>query len=133
MGSEYNLRGGHMEVITNFDEIERICKGQVTGRYVRPKDSMLLQELARDIEKEKGYQRFLFDMTQAEIISGIMDSYEAATVPLDMDHTQVNQKIAVLYAKELPDQKYITTVATKKGYQVRSFYNMDGVVEWLRS
>ena len=122
-----------MEFDTKFYEIEKICEIHVTGKVIRPKDSIVIQELARDIEEKQGYQRFLIDMTQTEIISGIMDTYETAVVPLDSDKKQVNQRIALLYADEISDHKYMESVSLKRGYKLRIFYKMDEAFEWLRN
>ena len=121
-----------MEFTTGFDETDKICTVYVTGRYKRPKDSITLQELARCIEKKQGYKRFLFDLTETTIISEVIDTYEAGTVPLDSDQKQLNQGIALIYANKTDDHKYLEKVASRRGYQVKVFNKKDEAVEWLR-
>ena len=81
-----------MEYTTEFDEAEGICTVHVTGRLKRPEDSLILQQLARDMGDKQGCQRFLFDMTQAEIIASKLDTFKTGTVPLDSDHKQKLRK-----------------------------------------
>jgi hypothetical protein len=121
-----------MEYTTEFDEAKEICTVRVKGRHKRPEDSLVLQQLARDIGDEQGYQRFLFDMTQAEIITGTMDTFKTGTVPVDSDHKQKRQKIALVYAGDLNEQEFMATVAVNRGYQLRVFDTMDKALKWLR-
>ena len=120
-----------MEYTIEFDEAKEICTIHVAGRHKRPEDSLMLQKLARDIGDERGYQRFLFDMTQAEIIARTMETYATGTVPADTDRKQVRQRIALVYVGDLSDQKFMETVAVNRGYQIRVFDKMDDALEWL--
>jgi hypothetical protein len=120
-----------MEYTTEFDEATGICTVRVTGRHKRPDDSMVLQRLQRDISDERGYQRFLFDMTQADIIARTVDTFHAGTVPGDPDHKQIRQRIALLYTPHQADQQFMETVAVNRGYVLRVFDMREKAVEWL--
>ena len=122
-----------MEYTTEFDEAKGICTVQVTGQHKRPEDSLVLQRLQRDITAEQGYQRFLFDMTQADIIANTIDTFNTGTVPDDSAHKQAQQMIALLYADHLADHKFLEDVAVKRGYLLRVFDQMDKALEWLTS
>lgn len=122
----------NMEYTTTFDGAKAICTVRVKGRLQRPDDSLVLQRLAREIGEEHNCQRFLFDMTQAEIVGGTMDIFTAGTVPADSDRRQARQRVALVYAGDLSDHKFMETVAVNRGYQLRVFDNLDEALEWLR-
>jgi len=121
-----------MEYTTEFDEANEIYMVRVTGRHKRPEDSLVLQQLAQKVGDEQECQRFLFDMTQAEIIGGTMDTFETGTVPVDPNHKQARQRIALVYAGNLSEHKFMENVAVNRGYQLRVFDRMDEALEWLR-
>ncbi len=120
-----------MKYTTEFDEVKRVCIIRVTGQHKRPQDSMALQQLARDIGDERDSQRFLFDMTQTEIIGGTIDIFQTGTVPVDSDYSQIGQRIALLFTGDLADHKFLENVAVNRGYQLRIFDQMDKALEWL--
>ena len=121
-----------MEYTVGFDDDGDICTVQVTGTLRRPEDSLTLQQLARDVGVKQNYLRFLFDMTQAEIIGDTSGAYEAGTVPVDTDRQQVRQRIALVYSGDLTNHKFLETVAVNRGYQLRVFDNLDMALEWLK-
>lgn len=121
-----------MEYTTEFDEATEIYTVRVTGRHKRPEDSLVLQQLARKVGEEQECQRFLFDMTLAEIIGGTMETFETGTVPADQDHKQTGQRIALVYTGDLSEHEFMETVAVNRGYQLRVFDRMDEALEWLR-
>lgn len=120
-----------MKYTFKFNEAKGICMVHVTGQHKRPDDSMALQKLARDLGNEHGCQRFLFDMTQADIISSTMGTFTTGTVPVDTDHTQVRQRIALVYSGDLSDPRFMENVAVNRGYQLRVFDRIDDAMEWL--
>ena len=122
-----------MEYTTEFDEAEEICIVRVKGQHKRPEDSLILQQLARDIEDEQGYQRFLFDMRQAEIRASNFDTFTTGTVPIDPDRRQTRQRIALVYVCLLAVHKFMETVAVNRGYQLKVFDQMDEALAWLGS
>ncbi len=121
-----------MKYTHQFDEDSGICTIRVTGQHERPKDSLVLQQFARDYGEERGCQKFLFDMTQAEIIGGTFDIYGTGTVPVDPDHKQLTQKIALLYSGDMTEHRFMETVAVNRGYQLRVFDKIESAIEWLK-
>ncbi len=121
-----------MEYTTEFDEAKGICTVHVTGIHKRPEDSLALQQLARDFGDKRGCQRFLFDMTKAEIISRAIDTFETGTVPGDPDDRQTKQKIALVYSGNIADHKFLEDVAVNRGYNVRIFGDTDQARDWLQ-
>lgn len=122
-----------MEYATEFDEAKGICTIHVTGRHKRPEDSRTLQQLQGDITDKQGYQRFLVDMTQAEIIANTMDTFDTGTVSVDPDGKQRRQKIALLYAGNLAEHKFLENVAVNRGYQLQIFDQKHLALEWLNA
>jgi len=121
-----------MEYTTEFNETDGICTVRVTGIHKRPDDSVILQQFARDFGDERGCQRFLFDMTQADIVGGTTNTYLVGTVPVDPDRRQTRQKISLVYSGSITIHKFMETVAVNRGYQLRVFDRMDNAVEWLK-
>ena len=122
-----------MDYTTEFDETSGICIVKVTGQHKRPQDSMVLQQLARKISEQLGCHKFLFDMRESEIIADALDTYETGKVPGDLDHTQLRQKVALVYSGDLSTHKFLEDVAVNRGYQLRVFGNMDAALEWLQA
>ena len=122
-----------MKYTTQYDSDHGICTVSVTGKHKRPGDSVLLQQFARDFGKEHGCNRFLFDMTQAKIVGTTLDTLQAGTVPADTDKKQESQQIALVYARDLDEHKFLENVAVNRGYNVRIFDHIEKAMDWLIS
>lgn len=122
-----------MNYTSEYDEASGICTIRVTGKHKRPEDSLVLQQFARDFEDEQNCRLFLFDMTQATIIGGTVDTFETGTVPTDKDRTQLKQKIALAYSGDITEHKFMENVAVSRGYTLRVFEQIDKALEWLKS
>lgn len=120
-----------MEYTTEFNDSEGICTVRVTGLHMRPDDSLVLQQLARNIGDERGIQRFLFDMTKAKIVGETIDTFQVGIVPLDSTRKQINQKISLVYSDNIAGHVLMEDVAISRGYQLRVFDKMDEAIEWL--
>jgi len=120
-----------MEYTTEFDERKGICTIRVSGPHKRPEDSQFLQRLQREIAEQQGYQRFLVDMTNAEIIADTMGTFITGTVSVDPHRKQIRHKIALLYAGLDRDHRFLETVAVNRGYRLRIFTQIDMALEWL--
>ena len=92
-----------MEYTTEFNKTNDICTVRVTGRHKRPDDSMTLQQFARGFSAEWGCQKFLFDMTQAKIVGGVLDAFNTGIVPGDSDYKLKRQRISLVYSGNTPD------------------------------
>ena len=121
-----------MEYTIDFDINRGICAVRVTGLHKRPQDSLVLQQLSREYGDKYGCQKFLFDMSQADIIAGTFDTYETGTVPVDSDRKQLQQRIALVYAGDLSEHKFLETVAVNRGYHLRVFDRREMALEWLQ-
>ena len=122
-----------MEYIIAFDDVEKLCIVVVTGQLKRPDDSIVLQQLAREMYETRGCDRLLYDMRRAEIIGDRMDTFKAGTVPLDSDHKQIKQQVALVYSGDLTDHKFLETASINRGYHVRVFNDMNQARAWLHS
>ena len=122
-----------MKYTTQYNSDLGICTVTVTGKHKRPDDSVLLQQFARDFGKEHGCSRFLFDMTQAKIIGTTLDTLQTGTVPADTDNKQESQQIALVYARDLDEHKFLENVAVNRGYNVQVFDQIEKAICWLIS
>jgi hypothetical protein len=122
-----------MKYTAEYDETNAICIVRVSGQNKRPEDSMILQRFAGEFRAENGCNRFLFDMTQAEIIGGTWNTFLTGTVPADPDRKQIQQKIALLYVGDMSDHEFMETVAVNRGYDLRVFNDHDKAMDWLVS
>ena len=120
-----------MKYVTEYDADTGICTVTVTGRHRRPDDSVELQQYAREFGSKNDCSRFLVDMTQAEIVGSTMDAYKTGTVPGDTDNKQGMQRVALVYAGDIREHKFLENVAVNRGYQVRVFDRIDIATEWL--
>ena len=121
-----------MEYTIDFDISRGICAVRVTGIHKCPQDSLVLQQLSREYADKYGCQKFLFDMSRADIIAGTFDTYETGTVPVDSDRKQLQQRIALVYAGDLSEHKFLETIAVNRGYHIRVFDTEDMAIEWLQ-
>ena len=120
-----------MEYTAQHDEDSGLCTVVVTGTLQRPHDSVKLQQCARDFGGEHNCSRFLFDLTRAQIVGSTTDAFQAGTVPADTDRRQRVQTIALVYAGDASDHKFVETVAVNRGYNVRVFNDFNEAREWL--
>ena len=52
-------------------------------------------------------------------------------MPVDTDKKMMRLKIALLFAGDMEDHKFMENVAYNRGYQVRVFDNRDQAMAWL--
>ena len=90
-----------------------------------------LQEFARDFGAENDCGRFIFDLREAMILGGTFGAYQAGRVPSDAHHGQRAQMIALVYAGDLSEHKFLETVAVNRGYNVRVFDDLDAARAWM--
>jgi hypothetical protein len=120
-----------MEYTTDVNESIGICTIYVTGHLKRPDDSMVLQQLARNIDEEHDIQKFLIDMTNAEIIGEPIDALQAGIVPIDPSFKMSTHRTALVYSKRTADNTLMEDTLAKRGYNVRVLYNIDEANKWL--
>ena len=121
-----------MKHTTEFDTESGICTVFVTGILKRPDDSIKLQRFAREFGSKNNCNLFLFDLRKAEINGSLLDTYTAATVPEDVDKSQVKQKIALVYNDKITEEeKFLENVAVNRGYNLRVFNQLEEAMKWL--
>ena len=122
-----------MQFAQKLDDSSGICTITVTGMVKRPDDSAILQQFALDFDNETGCRRFLFDMRNADFVGGTMDVYKTGSFTADTNHTQIRQKMALVYKDITEEHKFMETVAVNRGYQLRVFdkNGMNDAIEWL--
>jgi len=104
---------------------------KITGVVERPDDSVRMQRLSVHLEKEYDCHRFLFDMTQAEIISTEKSAIHVGLVPADVQQIQKNQKVATMYAGDLTQHQIMVDVANGQGYNIAIFNTRKEALLWL--
>lgn len=123
-----------MEYSSFFDEKTDIYFAIVTGKVIRPHDSIELQHKGIEAGAKNGYTRFLFDMSDAEIIIGeTTDNFKVGTIPADKNRDSRHYKIALLYSGDLRDHTFMESVARNRGYNMRVFNDKSLAVTWLTS
>jgi hypothetical protein len=106
------------------------CVIRVSGEHRRPDDSITLQKLASDIRSKDGCNRFLFDMSQADIKGEGIETFKVGVAPVEKGLDR-NFTIALVYSGSLKEHKFMENVLVNRGYKVRVFDNVDAAIEWL--
>lgn len=120
-----------MDYSTEVNQNKGICTVHVTGRIKRPDDSLVLQQLAKTIDKEQGIKKFLFDMTKAEIVGETIDALQVGIMPTDPGFKMTTHRTALVHSRQTADNVLMEETLTHRGYNVRVFYNLDEANEWL--
>ena len=120
-----------MEFTTEYDRNNNICSVLVTGELHSPEDSFKLQHAAIDIQAKQGCSVFLFDLTQAEIISETISAYQTANIQGELATKLMRLKVAFLYSKLAEQQRFFETVGINRGFQIKVFDNQDEAIAWL--
>jgi hypothetical protein len=121
-----------MEYSEKVDQERNLCTVIVTGVVLRPKDSMVLQHIAKQYRINQGIGRFLFDMRGAIIQGKMMDAFNAAaqaTTKLNM--TSFEYQVALVYQGDMSDHKFMEDVLVNMGYNLRVFDDIDQAKSWL--
>ena len=120
-----------IEYIHSFDSGTGVCTVFVKGTFRRPESTRKMQRLMRDLHSEHQCHHFLFDLTNAVVVSGTFDTFEAGSTAPGMEHTIRQFRIAIVYSKLTEDEQFFENVAVNRGYQLRVFDNRDKALEWL--
>ena len=121
-----------MEYTTEYNETDRICTLRVTGTYQRPDDALMLRHVALDLATERSYGLFLCDLTQAEIKGEWEEAVPAVNARDSVDDQHWHVKAAIVYSRDLSDNKLLESIASTKGYLIRMFDDIDEAIEWLK-
>jgi hypothetical protein len=122
-----------MEYISQFDGANGICTVRVSGVFRRPNDSDELKQFAVRYSREQGCQRFLFDMTNAEVIAGTMPTFNAASPKGELAQALRTIKTAFVRPELTEDDRFFETVAVNRGFPLRAFDSLDNALEWLKT
>jgi hypothetical protein len=130
-GAKSSLEEEEMEYTFEHDKERDVCVVRVSGENRRPEDSRVLQQFACDFRAENGCSRFLFDMREATIIGGTMDTYQTGTQPHYNGVPRGASKTALVYSGDMADHKFLETVVSNRGYVLRVFDDYDEAYAWL--
>jgi hypothetical protein len=120
-----------MEYKTDVNLGARICLIHVTGRIKRPDDSLMLQQLARGIDEEQGIRKFLFNMTEAQVVGESIDALQVGIMPTDPNLKMRSHRTALVYSQLTAENRLMEDALADRGYNVRVFYSLGEANEWL--
>ena len=120
-----------MKFSVEHNDSDGICIVSVHGEHKRPADTILLQNLAQDIRHEKGCVKFIYDMREASITGTISDTFKTGLRP-GKEGFERDFRIALVYSEILEDHKFMEDVLVNRGYQVRTFNDIDKAIIWLK-
>jgi hypothetical protein len=124
--------GGAANHTIEYAEDETLCVVKVTGEHRRPKDSSVLRKIAFETFRQKGIYRFLFDLTKADVVGGVADTYEAGTEPIMEGLHRTKFKVALVYDEPGIDERFLETVMVNRGYRLRVFGDEGKALAWLK-
>jgi hypothetical protein len=119
-----------MRYTINHDINKGVCVVTVSGELKRPDDSIRLQELAYNFRSKKGCKRFLFDMSQANIIGQGYDTFQVGVAPVEKGADR-SFAIALVYSGNMQEHEFMENVLVNRGFNVRVFDNINVAFEWL--
>ena len=120
-----------MECSYDIDKASRVCSVTVTGEYQSPQDGIELQRLSLRIHAEHECRLFLYDMTQARIASGVLQTFDLANPKPELAKGLRKLRGAVLYSSITERQRFFETVAVNRGFSIRVFDTRASAIEWL--
>lgn len=122
-----------MNYTSELDDNSGICTVRVTGEYRRPDDSDRLKRFAVEFSEKYKCGLFLFDLSQADVVSGTYSSFEAGDPEGELAEKLKYVKTAMVRNYLTEDDYFFETVAVNRGYQVRIFKSFENAVQWLSS
>jgi hypothetical protein len=120
-----------MAYTVEFNESTPMCKVSVTGKMVSPQDPRSLRQAAINLNKQYDCDRFLFDMTQVEIVSSTLDAYTMATPQGEEAERLRKLKAAILYRRITQHEHFFETVAINRGFRIKVFDKRAEALVWL--
>jgi len=122
-----------MKYTSELDDKSGICTVRVTGEYRRPGDSDRLKRFAVEFAAKHKCGLFLFDLSQADVISGTYESFEAGNPQGEFAEKLKHVKTAMVRNCLTEDDYYFETVAVNRGYLIRVFKSAEAAMKWLKS
>ena len=120
-----------MKYTSEFDGNSGICTVRVTGEYRRPEDSDRLKSFAVEFSGKHKCHLFLFDLSQADVISGPYSSFESGNPKGEFAEKLRYVKTAMVRKRLTEDDYFFETVAVNLGYPIRVFTSFEKAVQWL--
>ena len=120
-----------MEHTYESDGDIEICTVRVTGTFTRPQDAVEIEGVVCNLHHELRCSRFLIDMTEAHIVSTLMNTFKAGNPPDEMRNTLKALRVAALYSELSEDHRFLENVAVNQGFTMYVFDERDKAVEWL--
>jgi len=120
-----------IEHTNSFDAGAGVCTVLVKGTFRRPESTREMQRLMCNPHSEYQCRHFLFDLTNAVVVAGTLETFEAGSAAPEMEQTIRDFRIAIVYSKLTEDEQLFENVAVNRGYQLHVFDSRDKAIEWL--
>jgi hypothetical protein len=114
-----------------FDVSIGVCTIAVTGPHKRPDDSHELLCVAAAAAEEHGCSRFSFDMREAIITGGALETFETANDPEKHGFSR-HYRIAAVYPEITGEHYFMGIVGVNRGASAfRVFDDINKAYEWV--
>lgn len=120
-----------MEYKVEHDINSDVYVVRISGIHKRPQDSHKLLRFVGTIAAEHECSKFLFDMREATILGGTIDTYNAV---IDHEKYGVSKlfRIAAVYPAITEDNRFMENVGVNRGATAfRVFDDISAVREWI--
>jgi len=122
-----------MELTAAVDRDRKILILHVTGTYRRPHDGFEAQHFVIDTFAEYRCTRVLIDLTQAEVVPGIMEGFRELNPSQEVLHGLMRFSFASLYTQITEEERFLENTAVNRGLKVRVFDDREQAIAWLES
>jgi hypothetical protein len=119
-----------MEVTVTYHEDRAICSVRIVGTITNRDDVRCFFGQALPILEEHGGTRVLFDLRNAEIAAGTMETYYTAADPGAWGWKR-HYKAAVVYSNITERERFLETVGVNRGILIHIFDDIDEAFSWL--
>jgi hypothetical protein len=120
-----------MKYTSELDSNNGICKVNVTGDFHRPVDSNELKRFAIEFYNNHGCHLFLFDLRQAEVLSGTISAYRASKTRAAVTK-HLRKFRAAFVRRELTEGDFFyENLSVNRGFQLRAFDSVEMAEWWL--
>ncbi len=109
--------------------VEVAYSGSTTARDLQESTSEFIA-----LEKEKRINRFLIDTSEMELTASIMDVYNLPDKQYLEEEAERSGRVALILstaAREREAVNFYETVCKNRGWQVKTFLEHQGAVNWL--
>lgn len=119
-----------MKASVSYDDDRAICLVRVGGTISDRDDVRSFFEPARPLLEKRGGKRVLFDMREAEIAAGTLETFDTAAQPESWGWDK-SYMAAVVYSEITENARFLETVGVNRGIMIKVFDDVDEATAWL--